>query len=178
MAKILYKDLERNPLCCYYSFSSIFAMASVFSLAAVIILVFRAASCNLLTPLNADTSGTSPSRSHNIWRRSIRITPDQLLQIAPLSKDCLVVEFPHECRTAEQSAPLISDAFLSYGITHPAEAAAIVSLMSYETQDFRYNQNHFPPPGIPGQGSKSLNSSTKHQSHTKMIFRSSQHAVR
>jgi hypothetical protein len=32
----------------------------------------------------------------------------------------------------------------AYKVTSKAEQAAIVSLMAFETEDFKYNKNHFP----------------------------------
>jgi hypothetical protein len=32
--------------------------------------------------------------------------------------------------------------------------------MAFETGDFKFNANHFPPPGVPGQGTRTLMSPT------------------
>lgn len=80
------------------------------------------------------------------------ITAAQLLDIAPNSKSCDNPPAGGECATAQQAAPFINTAFSTYDVTSPAEQAAIISLMAFETTDFKYNRNHFP--GRPGQGSK------------------------
>lgn len=81
-----------------------------------------------------------------------KITTAQLLDIAPKSKSCDNPPAAGECATAQQAAPFISTAFDTYDVTSPAEQAAVISLMAFETGDFKYNRNHFP--GRPGQGSK------------------------
>lgn len=80
------------------------------------------------------------------------ITADQLLQITPKAKTCNNPPAPGECATAEQAAPVINTSFDTYHVTSPAEKAAVISLMAFESEDFKYNRNHFP--GRPGQGSK------------------------
>jgi hypothetical protein len=86
----------------------------------------------------------------------LSITPELLLQIAPSSGDCNGAAFPDECATAQQAAPFISEAFSTYKIETIGEAAAILSLMAFESADFKFNQNHFPEPGRPGQGTKAM----------------------
>lgn len=60
---------------------------------------------------------------------------------------------PGECSTAAQAVPFITKSFATYNVTSRAEQAALISLMAFESGDFKYNRNHFPPPGRPGQGS-------------------------
>jgi hypothetical protein len=43
-----------------------------------------------------------------------------------------------------------------YGITSPPEIAAVLSVIAYETGDFKYNINHYPAPGRPGQGTRNM----------------------
>ena len=81
-----------------------------------------------------------------------QITAAQLLKIAPNSKTCDNPPAPGECATAEQAAPAISASFGTYHVTSPAEQAAVISLMAFESDDFKYNKNHSP--GRSGQGSK------------------------
>jgi hypothetical protein len=52
--------------------------------------------------------------------------------------------------------PFINKAFQEYGITSKGEKAALLSLMAFETGDFKFNTNHFPAPGRPGQGTRNL----------------------
>jgi hypothetical protein len=86
-----------------------------------------------------------------VHTRNISLTPEQLIEIAPTSTTCEGAPAAGECATAKQAAPAISKAFKKYGVTSPAEQAALISLMAFETDDFKYNKNHFP--GVPGQGS-------------------------
>ncbi|KAL0952145.1 hypothetical protein HGRIS_008761 [Hohenbuehelia grisea] len=64
--------------------------------------------------------------------------------------------FADECRTAEQAAPFVNQAFVDYNITSRGEKAAMLSLMLFESGNFRFDKNHFPAPGRPGQGTRNL----------------------
>jgi hypothetical protein len=79
-----------------------------------------------------------------------------LLQIAPTSGSCAGSPFPQECATNVQAAPYLITAMSKYGITSPPEIAAVLSLIAYETGDFKYNINHYPAPGRPGQGTRDM----------------------
>lgn len=81
------------------------------------------------------------------------LTEAQLIQIAPKSKSCDNAPAEGECATAKIAADSTSQSFNTYKVTNKAEQAAILSLMAFESDDFKYNKNHFP--GTPGQGSKS-----------------------
>lgn len=81
------------------------------------------------------------------------ITALQLETISPASKSCTDAPMTGECVTAQQAAPYISQSFKTYNVTSRAEQAAVISLMAFESGDFKYNRNHFP--GVAGQGSKS-----------------------
>lgn len=97
-----------------------------------------------------------PCPSPQVRRQSASssaITPTQLLQIAPSSGTCAGAPYPAECRTAAQAAPVLTSSFQKYGITSAAEKAALISLMAFESGDFKYNKNYYP--GTPGQGSTS-----------------------
>ncbi|KAH8593665.1 hypothetical protein B0O99DRAFT_515270 [Bisporella sp. PMI_857] len=78
-----------------------------------------------------------------------------LLTVAPTSKSCdggIAVE----CRTNVQAAQPVLDSLAKYKIYQPAEIAALVSLMALESGEFKYNINHFPEPGRPGQGTRNM----------------------
>jgi len=83
----------------------------------------------------------------------IYLTEAHLIQIAPQSKSCGDAPAKGECATAKTASNSASQSFNTYKVTNKAEQAAILSLMAFESNDFKYNKNHFP--GIPGQGSKS-----------------------
>ncbi|KAH8820424.1 hypothetical protein F5884DRAFT_627030, partial [Xylogone sp. PMI_703] len=78
----------------------------------------------------------------------------QILAIAPTSGSCDGAPAPDECATADQAAPYLINAMATYKITSPSEIAAVLSLIAYETDDFKYNINHFP--GNPGQGTRNM----------------------
>ena len=89
---------------------------------------------------------------------SVVITPQTVQEISPNSSSCAGASFPLECRTANQAAPFIEKSFATYNITTPQEMAALVSLMAFETADFKYRKNHFP--GRPGQGLRNMQMKT------------------
>lgn len=100
-----------------------------------------------LKPYLSARSGTASRAA------TAEITPDQILAISPKSSTCDNPPAEGECATAEQAAPFISDSFATYGIDNVAEQVALISLMAFESGDFKYNRNHFP--GVAGQGSTS-----------------------
>jgi len=91
-----------------------------------------------------------------------------VLSAAPGAASCAGAPFPDECRTADQAAPHISNAFSKYGITTPAEQAALIALMLYESGEFKYNKNHFP--GVPGQGTRNMQSPTFNSKYATDLF--------
>lgn len=103
------------------------------------------------------------------------LKPGQLVAIAPKSKTCEGAPAAVECRTATQAAPFISKSFQTYNISSPAEQAALVSLMAFETDDFKYNKNHFP--GVPGQGSMWTPTFIPHNNTYHLPYNSSKHAI-
>ncbi|KAL4898526.1 hypothetical protein BDV59DRAFT_5890 [Aspergillus ambiguus] len=89
-------------------------------------------------------------------QQDIHISAEQIEAIAPPSKSCDNAPSPEECATAKQAAPNIAQAFQTYKITSPAEQAAVIGLIAFESVDFRYNKNHSP--GVPGQGTRNMQS--------------------
>ncbi|KAJ6092148.1 hypothetical protein N7467_004117 [Penicillium canescens] len=87
---------------------------------------------------------------------AISITQSQMETIAPKSKDCDNPPAEGECATGKQAAKFTSQSFDTYKVTNKAEQAAIISLMAFESDDFRYNKNHFP--GVAGQGTRNMQS--------------------
>lgn len=86
--------------------------------------------------------------------RTASLSEAQVLTIAPTSNTCNNAPAKGECATAKTAAKYTAQSFDSYNVTSKAEQAAIVSLMAFESVDFKYNKNHFP--GVPGQGSMFL----------------------
>ncbi|KAJ9615550.1 hypothetical protein H2200_001625 [Cladophialophora chaetospira] len=85
----------------------------------------------------------------------------QLLYIAPTSNTCAGATYANECATSSSSTvQAILDGFSKYNIKTAPEQAALLSWMVYESAEFKYNQNHFPAPGKPGQGTRCMMSPT------------------
>ncbi|KGQ09585.1 hypothetical protein BB8028_0004g05390 [Beauveria bassiana] len=76
--------------------------------------------------------------------------------IAPGSKSC--PESLPDCRTADQAAPFIFRSMSQYNLSSDNEIAAVIALMAFESGDFHYKHNAFPPPGNPGQGTANMQS--------------------
>ncbi|KAL7932587.1 hypothetical protein V8C35DRAFT_78160 [Trichoderma chlorosporum] len=72
-------------------------------------------------------------------------------QIAPNAENCVDTT---ECRTAEQAAPFIAQAMYDYKVFTTPEMAAIISLIAFESADFKYKHN--VSPGRPGQGTANM----------------------
>lgn len=84
--------------------------------------------------------------------RDTALTESQVLQIAPSSNTCDNPPAKGECATAKIAAKYTALSFDTYQVTSKAEQAAVISLMAFESDEFKYNKNHFP--GVPGQGSE------------------------
>lgn len=80
------------------------------------------------------------------------LTESQMVDIAPTSANCDNPPAQGECATAKTAAEFTAQSFDTYDVTSKAEQAAVISLMAFESDDFKYNKNHFP--GVAGQGSK------------------------
>lgn len=88
---------------------------------------------------------------------TVNITAAQILALAPETASCdPTAQFADECRTNVQAAPFINDAFNQFGLNTVGEQAAVLSLMAFETGQFKFDRNHFPAPGNPGQGTRNL----------------------
>ncbi|CAG8896411.1 unnamed protein product [Penicillium egyptiacum] len=109
---------------------------------------------SLTLTLTIQTTATPISVS--LFTRDAALTESQLITIAPSSKSCADAPAEGECATAKQAAKFTSQSFDTYKVTSKAEQAAIVSLMAFETDDFKYNKNHFP--GVAGQGTRNMQS--------------------
>lgn len=90
-------------------------------------------------------------------RQNPAITACQLVKMDNRTATCNPAgAFAAECATAERAAGPISAAFTKFGISTVGEKAALLSLMLFETGGFKFDENHFPPPGRPGQGTRNL----------------------
>lgn len=86
-------------------------------------------------------------------------------KIAPKSASCDGTST--ECRTAAQAAPFIALGMWQYRIFSVKEMAAVVSLIAFESGDFKYKTNHFP--GRPGQGTANMQMAKYNLMYAKQI---------
>ncbi|KAI0998349.1 hypothetical protein K3495_g9845 [Podosphaera aphanis] len=103
----------------------------------------------------------------SIQPRAKDISADMLLKIAPGSDTC--PEPAEECATNKEAAPYINQAMAKYRITSPGERASILALIAHESGNFKYNINHFPAPGNPGQGTRNMQSAAYNLEYVKSI---------
>ena len=109
------------------------------------LITFVALTLPILAPANpTPRKASSPSTS---------LTTDQILHVAPKSADCTNPPEKGECATAEQAARNIAISFDTYDVSSRAEQAAVIGLMAFESEEFKYSRNHFPAPGVEGKGS-------------------------
>lgn len=99
-------------------------------------------------------SGTGSTAAPVAAAKDTAITAEQIQQIAPKSVSCDNPPAKGECATADTAARNIAASFDKYKVSSRAEQAAVISLMAMESDEFRYNRNHFPAPGVKGKGSK------------------------
>jgi len=93
----------------------------------------------------------SASIPFHIAARAPVTAVDALLTIAPTSNTCAGAT--SECRTADQAGPFLIKAFQDYGILTYPEMAAILSLVAFESVDFKFDTNQG---GTPGQGTRNM----------------------
>ncbi|TVY73516.1 hypothetical protein LSUE1_G003786 [Lachnellula suecica] len=94
---------------------------------------------------------------------------DMIAAIAPTSNTCSGATAPTECETNTQAAPFLISAMAQYSITNPNEIAGILALIAFESGDFKYNTNHFPAPGRPGQGTRNMQMANFNLMYAKSI---------
>ncbi|KAK3208269.1 hypothetical protein GRF29_77g152069 [Pseudopithomyces chartarum] len=99
------------------------------------------------------------------------ITPNQIIRIAPTTVACpRDLPYLSECADAKTAAPALTAAFEKYNITSPNTRAALIATMIYESGSFRYNHNHFPAPGRPGQGTRNMQMATYNEKYATDLF--------
>ncbi|KAG9240646.1 hypothetical protein BJ878DRAFT_429828 [Calycina marina] len=97
----------------------------------------------------------APTSSY-LFARADKDATSIILAAAPASSSCSGGDFPEECRTAQQAMPFLTKAFADYKIYSVPEIAAVLSLIAFESDDFKFNINHYPAPGRPGQGTRNM----------------------
>ncbi|KAJ5491700.1 hypothetical protein N7539_003267 [Penicillium diatomitis] len=95
------------------------------------------------------------------------LTEAQILTISPKANTCDNAPAEGECATAATAAKYTAQSFDQYKVTSKAEQAALVSLMAFESGDFKYNKNHFP--GVAGQGTRNMQSPTFNKKYASSI---------
>lgn len=104
-----------------------------------------------------DDLGLEPHNLTNLSARGGAPTDavSQLLAIAPSSDTCADAPIPSECTVTTASlAQIIIASFGRHSVTTGLEQAALLSWMAFESAEWKYNRNHFPAPGRPGQGTR------------------------
>jgi hypothetical protein len=85
------------------------------------------------------------------------LTAQELNQISQqATASCDGATYADECADSTRAATAINQAFETYKITSVGEQAALVAYMLFESGNFKYNKNHFPAPGRPGQGTRMM----------------------
>ncbi|KAF2467547.1 uncharacterized protein BDR25DRAFT_292003 [Lindgomyces ingoldianus] len=112
----------------------------------------------LLTAALLAASALSLTTAAPLTKIRSTLTADTIIAIAPLTASCVnaPADAPGECRTAAQAAGPIAKSFTKYGIDSAGEQAALIALMLFESGNFKYNKNHYPAPGRPGQGTRNM----------------------
>ncbi|KAJ5348634.1 uncharacterized protein N7506_001887 [Penicillium brevicompactum] len=110
---------------------------------------------------------TAALNSCSFATNDISLTEAQLIQIAPQSKSCDDPPAKGECAMAKTAADSISQSFNINKVTNKAEQVAILSLMAFESNDFKYKKNHFP--GTLGQGTRNMQSPAFNKKYAKSI---------
>jgi len=104
-----------------------------------------------------------------VARSVYALTEADLLTIAPSSATC-ASDNP-ECRTAAFVAPLLDAAFERWNVTTPRAMAAVLSVVSFESVEFKYKRNKNPndmtKPGRPGQGTVNMQMTRFNQDYLK-----------
>lgn len=99
------------------------------------------------------------------------ITAEQLIAIDPTTATCPGTgDFASECADASRAAPALTAAFSKYSIHDPATQAALIAIMLYESGSFKYNHNHFPAPGRPGQGTRNMQMAPFNEKYATELF--------
>lgn len=99
--------------------------------------------------------GLATARPHAQKQRTC-ISAADLIQIAPNTTSCDGAAFPQECAPAGVAAPNIDESFALFKIDSFGAQAALVSIMLFETGDFKFKINHYP--GVAGQGTRNMQS--------------------
>ncbi|KAF9735771.1 hypothetical protein PMIN04_001519 [Paraphaeosphaeria minitans] len=98
------------------------------------------------------------------------ITAEQLTAMDPTTASCSGAAFAAECADASTAAPAINSAFEKYSIHEPGVQAALIAIMLFESGSFKYNHNHYPAPGRPGQGTRNMQMAPFNEKYATDLF--------
>ena len=99
------------------------------------------------------------------------ITAADLTAIDPTTATCSTTgDFASECADAATAAPALTSAFEKYNIAEPGVQAALIAIMMYESGSFKYNHNHFPAPGRPGQGTRNMQMAPFNEKYATALY--------
>lgn len=119
----------------------------------------------ILLPMLAMSPGIA---ARSIKREGVFGAAD-LIQIAPTTQSCAgSVAYP-ECANAYDAAPNMAHSFWQFHIDSFGAQAALVAIVLFETADLKYNHNHFPAPGVPGQGTRNMQSPAFNEKYAEYI---------
>ncbi|ORX71851.1 hypothetical protein DL89DRAFT_291139 [Linderina pennispora] len=82
-----------------------------------------------------------------------------------------------ECATNSQALEAINHALLKYRISRRSEVVAVLALEAFESASWLYNINHFPDPGRPGQGTRSMLMYNFIEEYAKYLYADKAHAL-
>lgn len=91
------------------------------------------------------------------------VSAAQILTIAPKSASCAAAG---QCRTNKQAELPINNAFDAFSITSAGEKAAVISIMAFESGDFKYDA---PIVAVAGKGTRNMQSATFNQKYAASI---------
>jgi hypothetical protein len=104
-----------------------------------------------VSPTAAPQASTASAPSTGTASKSL--TPAMLIAMAPLTASCTAAFA--QCADATRAAPAISKSFEKYGFKTPGEQAALIAIMLFESDNFKYNQ---PIAAVAGKGTRNMQS--------------------
>lgn len=97
-----------------------------------------------------------------------QLTSQQIRNIAWGSGTCDHARYPSECVTADAAAAYIRNAFVRYEISSPEQQAAVISVMAYESEDFKLSRDH--EPDVIGTESMSMLQPPRRQRRQRLLY--------
>lgn len=123
--------------------------------------------------INVDSGTEKHSRDTADDDQPWCILVSRILNTSSNTSSCDGAFYPNECRTASQAAPFIYASWSKYKIDSMATRAALVSLMLYESDKFKYNWGHFvsgETVHTPGKGTRNMQSATYNEEYATTLY--------